>query len=370
MITKKVTFKLIDGKPVPHVWTMPEEPETCGELNKSCCKTKGDCDDGICILKDHDMVSHRFAISAARENAVPIKEEFIQDVKTEIYKREHPTYNYINLSWAPDLTRDYDVEMEFQNQVVCTCTNCNGECGECNHMEKVAIPKQTKEIEPIPAACLQCDDTSQINNKSCPYCNPKVEPVVVPEQKEKADLTIKLTTLKQGLKAIQMMCDSHNPSHEEIWRLAEQLLTLPELSPPSVKEKDKFKEALLKINEIRNSIVGLRQINWSEHIYPLVAALNEVGIEGLHYPEAKEKFGTMLERIEEQQFLHLEKNKIIKQLEKRIKELESSTGYKEEQSEDQDILFAKMQRECGFYLTQSMISEIQKYFKIIRKTKQ
>ena len=56
------------------------------------------------------------------------------------------------------------------------------------------------------------------------------------------------------------------------------------------------KESLNKINNIRNSIVGLQTINWSEHIYPLVAALEEAGIEGMEYPEAKGLFGTMVER--------------------------------------------------------------------------
>lgn len=54
--------------------------------------------------------------------------------------------------------------------------------------------------------------------------------------------------------------------------------------------------ALAKINDIRNSIIGCQKINWSEHIYPLVAALNEAGIEGQSYPEAREYVGTMLER--------------------------------------------------------------------------
>lgn len=59
---------------------------------------------------------------------------------------------------------------------------------------------------------------------------------------------------------------------------------------------ERQEEALLKINDIRNSIVGLQTINWSEHIYPLVAALNEAGIQGLGYPKSQKKFGTMLER--------------------------------------------------------------------------
>lgn len=61
-------------------------------------------------------------------------------------------------------------------------------------------------------------------------------------------------------------------------------------------ELDAARAALGKINEIRNSIVGMQTLNWSEHIYPLVAALNEAGVKGMPYPEGREHFGTMLER--------------------------------------------------------------------------
>lgn len=61
-------------------------------------------------------------------------------------------------------------------------------------------------------------------------------------------------------------------------------------------ENDKLRIGLAKINDIRNSIIGCQKMNWSEHIYPLVAALNEAGIEGQNYPEAREYVGTMLER--------------------------------------------------------------------------
>ncbi len=54
--------------------------------------------------------------------------------------------------------------------------------------------------------------------------------------------------------------------------------------------------ALAKVNEIRNSIIGLQKTNWSEHIYPLVAVLNAAGLQGMPYPEAFKNFGTMLER--------------------------------------------------------------------------
>lgn len=55
-------------------------------------------------------------------------------------------------------------------------------------------------------------------------------------------------------------------------------------------------EALAKINVIRNSIVGTQTLNWSEHVYPLVAALNEAGVKGLPYPEAKASVGTLIEQ--------------------------------------------------------------------------
>jgi hypothetical protein len=61
-------------------------------------------------------------------------------------------------------------------------------------------------------------------------------------------------------------------------------------------ENEKLRSGLSKINDIRNSIIGCQKMNWSEHIYPLVAALNEAGIEGQHYPESREYVGTMLER--------------------------------------------------------------------------
>lgn len=59
------------------------------------------------------------------------------------------------------------------------------------------------------------------------------------------------------------------------------------------------REALEGINKIRNSIVGLQSINWSEHIYPLVSLLNRAGIEGLPYPEAKANYGTCLAQRDE-----------------------------------------------------------------------
>lgn len=58
----------------------------------------------------------------------------------------------------------------------------------------------------------------------------------------------------------------------------------------------RLRVALSKVNDIRNGIIGCQTINWSEHIYPLVAALEEAGIKGQEYPEARAYMGTTLER--------------------------------------------------------------------------
>ncbi|KOR22967.1 hypothetical protein [Burkholderia cenocepacia] len=57
-----------------------------------------------------------------------------------------------------------------------------------------------------------------------------------------------------------------------------------------------LRNALTSINGIRNSIIGLHTLNWSEHVYPLVAALDSAGFEGMEYPEAHAFYGTMLDR--------------------------------------------------------------------------
>ncbi len=58
----------------------------------------------------------------------------------------------------------------------------------------------------------------------------------------------------------------------------------------------KLRTVLKKIHEIRNSIVGLATFNWSEHMYPLVAALGEIGLNAEGYEISRPRFTTMLER--------------------------------------------------------------------------
>ena len=79
-------------------------------------------------------------------------------------------------------------------------------------------------------------------------------------------------------------CDDADPYHaEEFGTALDELVAL--------------RTALAKINEIRNSIIGFQTVNWSEHVYPLVAALNEAGIEGMEYDAACQHYRTMFERL-------------------------------------------------------------------------
>jgi hypothetical protein len=61
-------------------------------------------------------------------------------------------------------------------------------------------------------------------------------------------------------------------------------------------QRDTALKALVKIDAIRNSIIGCQSVNWSEHVYPLVAALGEAGFEGQEYEDARKNVGTLIER--------------------------------------------------------------------------
>lgn len=64
-----------------------------------------------------------------------------------------------------------------------------------------------------------------------------------------------------------------------------------------VRERDAYQIALNKIDAIRNSIIGFQSIGWSEHIYPLVAALGDAGFPGAGYEASRKNVGTLLEQI-------------------------------------------------------------------------
>jgi hypothetical protein len=63
-------------------------------------------------------------------------------------------------------------------------------------------------------------------------------------------------------------------------------------------EVKKLRGGLTKISAIRDSIVGFQSVGWSEHIYPLVAVLHDVGFDGVGYDEARKETRTLLDRAE------------------------------------------------------------------------
>lgn len=77
---------------------------------------------------------------------------------------------------------------------------------------------------------------------------------------------------------------------------AAKLMELEATLTESRAEVERQNVALEKINEIRSSIVGMQGFNFSEHAYPLVAALDAAGYEGLPYPEAMKNLGTLIEQ--------------------------------------------------------------------------
>lgn len=89
-----------------------------------------------------------------------------------------------------------------------------------------------------------------------------------------------------------------NSFHEELGHSMSVRWTLQattEKRPPGTR-LTVLETVIAKVNDIRNSIIGCQTVNWSEHIYPLVAALEEAGVEGAGYPSSRANVGTMLER--------------------------------------------------------------------------
>jgi hypothetical protein len=88
----------------------------------------------------------------------------------------------------------------------------------------------------------------------------------------------------------------------------------------------RLRELAASVNEIRNSIIGLQSFNWSEHVYPLVAALKKAGIDGMSYPGALANFGTMLERTNAAESDLTEQRRINAELVERVKKLEDMSS--------------------------------------------
>lgn len=64
-------------------------------------------------------------------------------------------------------------------------------------------------------------------------------------------------------------------------------------------DAERYRHALDRINAARNSIVQRQAIDWSSHIYPIVAALEDAGIKGDGYDVTRAKALTEIEAIKQ-----------------------------------------------------------------------
>lgn len=64
-------------------------------------------------------------------------------------------------------------------------------------------------------------------------------------------------------------------------------------------ERDKYAEALWKINNIRNDMIARQFASISLHVYPLVSALNEAGIKGKDYKDAQAELVLLIDKYTE-----------------------------------------------------------------------
>ncbi|MBR8343038.1 hypothetical protein KDX40_04705 [Burkholderia ambifaria] len=101
----------------------------------------------------------------------------------------------------------------------------------------------------------------------------------------------------------RQLCERFGYVHDEDHWRRDQLSLIEWIASGKPEPRDEvtddlvvLRNALISINGIRNSIIGLHTLNWSEHVYPLVAALDAAGFEGMGYPEARAFYGTMLDR--------------------------------------------------------------------------
>lgn len=90
----------------------------------------------------------------------------------------------------------------------------------------------------------------------------------------------------------------------------------------AAEELEELRKSLAKIDAIRNDIVGRQLIHWSEHIYPLVAALHEAGYEGAGYDKAKEAALTTWDALAAERAAHEATKRELVAVKKRLVGLE------------------------------------------------
>lgn len=84
----------------------------------------------------------------------------------------------------------------------------------------------------------------------------------------------------EQIERIRAVCKTHARFETESWKILALL------------------DALEKISAIRDGIVGMQGFHFSNHAYPLVAALDAVGFPGAGYEIARKNLGTLLDLAE------------------------------------------------------------------------
>lgn len=92
-----------------------------------------------------------------------------------------------------------------------------------------------------------------------------------------------------------VVSDNHDEPYSKTLRA---LAAMPLTSTPLADRIAELEAFGRRVSAIRDSIVGSQQFNWSEHAYPLVAALDAAGFNGAGYKIASANFGTLLDRLE------------------------------------------------------------------------
>lgn len=121
----------------------------------------------------------------------------------------------------------------------------------------------------------------------------KQSPPATPAQPIPLTLRLCAAAIDAGLKK------NYGPTHPQAGKFTPEFLASCWKHLTEAADRIEALEATLtKISAIRDSIVGMQGFNFSEHAYPLVAALNEAGFPGAGYEISRKNLGTLIEQIE------------------------------------------------------------------------
>lgn len=65
------------------------------------------------------------------------------------------------------------------------------------------------------------------------------------------------------------------------------------------RERDEARKALSEIREVMDCVVGTQSVNWSAHVYPIIASLSRAGYDGAGYEEARDMARTLIAERDE-----------------------------------------------------------------------